>query len=91
MSDAFIAKDEEALLELNMLFEEWDWERYVVVQRREGREEGHTAVQENGIVLDKEFALKSAIYAIANPFSPEEIAKRFNVPADFVMSALNNA
>ncbi len=47
-------------------------------------------VEQRGIEKGIEKGIEQAIRAVADVFTPEEMAKRFDVSLDFVESALRN-
>lgn len=88
-----------------MLFEEWDWEQYIAVQKEESRAEGREEGRKTGLaegrktglaegrrtgLLEGEAAmLARLIRTMAKTTKPEEISRATELPLSQILSILH--
>ncbi len=69
----------------NMLFEEWDWEAYVAVQKEESHEQG---IKE-GIEKGASEMLSQVVHSMVRTMMPEDIAAALSLPLPQVLNILS--
>lgn len=72
----------------NMLFEEWEWDKYARIQREEGVQEGRREGRQEGLQEGLQEGKSSIIRTLSESFDPETISKMVKLPLATIQQIL---